>query len=392
MITPSFNITATERILPRLALDFTTASLDSRITLTRSGDTATRVNSAGAIEIVNANLPRFDYNPSTLAIRGLLIEETRINFLTSVDLVNPSSTTGWTKAGDAASVFSVVSDSTELTNAGLSGVCTSGNVYKLDNSAGTTNAFVRIDTAVSWGLTDVSLSSYARGSGVFRMETNVGTWTGSTNLTLGSTYSRFSVTGTTNTSSNQFRVRATAGSVVYFILVQAEVGSFATSVTLNTGTAVTRNADVAVMTGTNFSNWWTATNGATAVKYIPITVAGTRPVIEFDDGTANESIALRGNTTNPELYIVDGGADQVQIDAGTIAANTTYTLVGAWNTNDCAAAIGGGAAVTDNTATMPTVTQARLGSDGTNYLNGWLQTIRYWPQRITNAETQAFSK
>jgi len=33
MITPSFSLTATERVLPKLALDFTTANLDSRVTL-----------------------------------------------------------------------------------------------------------------------------------------------------------------------------------------------------------------------------------------------------------------------------------------------------------------------------------------------------------------------
>lgn len=46
MITPSFGLTATERVLPKLALDFTTALLDSRITFTRTTD-ATYVNSSG---------------------------------------------------------------------------------------------------------------------------------------------------------------------------------------------------------------------------------------------------------------------------------------------------------------------------------------------------------
>lgn len=36
MITPAFGLTATERVLPKLALDFTTASLDSRVTFTRT--------------------------------------------------------------------------------------------------------------------------------------------------------------------------------------------------------------------------------------------------------------------------------------------------------------------------------------------------------------------
>jgi len=91
MITPSFSLTATERVLPKLALDFTTANLDPRITFTRSGSTATRVNSSGYIEAVAANIPRFDFNPTTLVCNGLLIEDSRTNIcLQSEDLSNAS--------------------------------------------------------------------------------------------------------------------------------------------------------------------------------------------------------------------------------------------------------------------------------------------------------------
>lgn len=376
-------------LTPSTSFDFTAASLDPRIILTRSGNTATCVNSSGVIETVNADLPRFDYNPATLAIRGLLIEETRINFLSSVNLVNPTSTIGWTKSGDAASVFSVVSDTTELTDAGLSGVCTAGNVYKLDNSAGTTNAFAVVNSAVTWGLASVSLSCYARGSGIFRMEINVGTWTGSTN-TLGGAYNRFSVTGTTNTSSNQFRIRATAGSVVYFILTQAEVGNFSTSVIPNTGIAVTRNADVATITGTAFSGWWRAGPGSILVRALPSTVSGTRPLVQVDDASADNIIALRGNATNPELYIRAGGSDQATIDAGTISA-AAYRLAGAWAAGNAAASLNSGLAVNGAPGSIPTATQMRLGSDGTNYLNGHLQAVEYWPVRLSNASLQVAS-
>ena len=79
MITPAYSITATERVLPKLALDFTTSVLDSRVTVTRALNTATRVNNSGLVEIVNANLPRFDFDPVSLAPKGLLIEEQRAN-------------------------------------------------------------------------------------------------------------------------------------------------------------------------------------------------------------------------------------------------------------------------------------------------------------------------
>jgi hypothetical protein len=81
MITPAYTPAATERVLPRMALDFTTGVLDPRVTVSRALNTATRINSSGFVEIVNADLPRFDYDPTTLAPKGLLIEEARTNLL-----------------------------------------------------------------------------------------------------------------------------------------------------------------------------------------------------------------------------------------------------------------------------------------------------------------------
>ena len=54
--------------------------LDPRITFTRAS-TATRVNSLGLIEIVEVDIPRLDYDPVTLAQKGILIEESRTNAL-----------------------------------------------------------------------------------------------------------------------------------------------------------------------------------------------------------------------------------------------------------------------------------------------------------------------
>ena len=59
-------------IAPTLDLDFTTGSLDSRITASGAAN-GTRVNSSGII--VAATTPRFDYDPSTLAALGVRVEE-----------------------------------------------------------------------------------------------------------------------------------------------------------------------------------------------------------------------------------------------------------------------------------------------------------------------------
>lgn len=81
-------------MMPKFALDFISATLNPAITFSRTLNTATRINSSGYIEAVNADIPRFDYDPLTLACRGLLIEQSRANLQTySADFANAA----WTK-------------------------------------------------------------------------------------------------------------------------------------------------------------------------------------------------------------------------------------------------------------------------------------------------------
>lgn len=401
MITPAYNLTATERVLPRLALDFTTGILDARVTVARALDTATRVNNSGFIEGVNANLPRFDYEPITFLPKGLLIEETRQNVLLASQSI---SAPNWSFVGGSSTLNAGTSPS-GTTDADLLVADLTLGQHRVDQNttipaiAHTFSVFAK-----NGGYNFVRLRIGAIGA-VFDLTTgtasgaSAGVTTQAVQYPSGWWRVNISCTAVANdpvrinaqptTSTANFSGDGVSG--IYIWGAQLEAGAFPTSYIPTTTTSLTRNADAVSMTGTNFSSWWVATMGGATAQYVPSTVSGTRPVIQFDDNTADNIIALRGNTTNPELYI-KATTDQAQIDAGTIAANTNYGLSGAWNTDDCAAAINGGSAVTDTIVTIPTVTQARLGSDGTNYLNGRLQTVRYWPQRITNAETQAFSK
>jgi hypothetical protein len=416
MITPSFALTATERVLPSMALDFTTASLDSRVTFTRTGNTATVINSSGNVAAINADLPRFDYNPVTLACKGLLIEEARTNlFLYSAEFDNAY----WTKTRSSITANATISPEGSLTGDKL--------VENLDNgthiivrtetttntSANTWSIYAKAGERPSINISVREATTFLRSSnatfnlsaGTVGAVSNAGGSSGTATIqNAGNGWYRCSLTitlGGVNTNSQAFfqinngsasSYQGNGTSGIFVWGAQLELGGFTTSIIPTEATTVTRNPDVAVMTSTNFSDWYTATTGAAVVWAIPQTATGVRPLIQFDDTTANEIIVLGGNVANPEMSIVDGGVAQAQIDAGTIVANTAYKLSGAWNTDSCAAAQNGAAAVTDNTATIPTPTQLRIGSDGTNYASAWVQKVLYYPQRIIDAEVQAISK
>jgi len=77
MIIPSYALTATERVLPRLALDWTTGVAQTGVDVTRAG-VATFVGSNGLIQLATADTQRIDYSTGTA---GLLVEASRTNLL-----------------------------------------------------------------------------------------------------------------------------------------------------------------------------------------------------------------------------------------------------------------------------------------------------------------------
>jgi len=386
----------TTMLSPRLVLDFASATLNPIVGVTRSGNTATRYNASGLIETVNADLPRFNYDPVTLACRGLLIEEQRSNLAD-----NSNDFAAWTKTRssvDAAVVDTLSPDGT-----------TNASKLKEDSTASNTHTLKRGIVSLTAATHTVSFFAKAAGR----------SWIASTNSSLSGTAVNFDlangVIGTVGANATAYSIQPAGNgwyrcsaswvgisgtnevtlflangnnglvytgdgtSGVFLYGFQVELGAFSTSyIPRLSASAATRNADVATITGTNFSDFWQASKGGVLVRARPDTVSGIRPWVQFDDNTADNIIALRGNTTNPELYIIDGGTPQAQIDAGTIAANTDYSLTGWWATNDCKARLDSGVVFTDTSATIPTVTQARLGSDGTNYLNGHLASISYY--------------
>jgi len=385
----------TSFITPTLALSFTTGVLDPRITLTRSSNTATAINANGDIAVVNANLPRFDYDPITLACKGLLVEETRTNVLRYTETFSDAA---WSKSNCSVTPNTAISpDGTQNADLFLPSA-SPAQLFQANTKAASATPYTFSFYIKPSGLSVFrafvfGASNANRGEATFNLSSvttsavsSVGTFT-STSATITPAkngYYRCTVTTTTNTDisvSVNLRYDGTVDGASGFLIYggQLEEGAFATSYIPNlaTGTA-TRNADVATITGSNFTSFWNSVQGGTSAQATPSTVSGIRPLVQFDDGTANEIIALRGNTTNPELYIVDGGAPQAQLDAGSIAANTAYSLTGWWATDDCKARQDSGAVVTDTTATIPTVTQMRIGSDGTNYLNGTIATISYY--------------
>jgi hypothetical protein len=384
--------------VPALVLDFlTTTSLDSRVTFTRA-TTATFVGSDGLIQTAAINAPRFDYNPATLAPKGLLIEEARTNILTySEQFDNPI----WIKTGSTVTANSATSPDGTATADQLANTSFSTGMYR----------FITATNGATY--TTTVYAKYVSGSVSIRVGAEGSPTTGSTtfNISAGTIVSNgVSVVSSSITPAGNgwyrcsvtFVATSTSVGLVYYSAnssgtfliwgAQFEAGAFSTSYIPTVASTVIRNADVALMTSTNFSSWYNQTSG-TFVASANCPALGSRTVFSADDATTANLLRVRSAVADPIFVVNTGGANQASLDGGTITANTPYNQAAAYAASDFATSVNGGAAVAAATGTVPTVSRLSIGADPSgNYLNGHVRFINYYNTRLLNTQLQTLTQ
>jgi hypothetical protein len=172
------------------------------------------------------------------------------------------------------------------------------------------------------------------------------------------------------------------------------MAAFSSSYIPTTATAVTRSADVASITGDNFSRWYRQDEG-TVFADIAVTqpsIGGNQFVFRFSDNSFNNAIAINipGQTqlTTASGSVFDGSA----ISVASLIANTFSKIAGGYASNNLGISLNGATAIADTTATIATaMTRADIGSDhiGLNRVRaGTVRRLTYWPQRLPNSTLQ----
>jgi hypothetical protein len=360
--------------------------------------------------------PRFDHNPTTGESLGLLVEEQRTNLLPRSEEFDNAS---WTKNNLTVSANS---------SAAPDGLTTADKLVE-DTATGNHRIFAATTSLAA--NTSHTLSIYVKAAGrtVIRVElrdslggfavqdfnlttlaiTSAGSGTG-TISSLGNGWYRCTVTGTSSASGGVgtvlFWALQTAGSTSYtgdgtsglFLWgAQLEAGAFPTSYIPTTTATVTRSADVASITGTNFSSWYRQDEGTVFASYsLPnsLTIAGARVFnIQNTAGTSQIWLRMQGGTNR--LYeVTDGGAQQAVLSAGNFSANTLYKGVIAVRANDFAFSDNGSTPLTDTLGTLGTPVQMGIGMDtnGSAPLCGHIRRLTYWPTRLANPTLQALTQ
>jgi hypothetical protein len=333
--------------------------------------------------------PRFDYNPSTLAARGLLIEEARTNTcLYSQDIANAA----WAAFSTGAAKVGVAS-----------AAAPDGTSTAYEISVGTNGGAFNGASAIFTGVNVVAGTNYAAsvwvraktGSTSIRVGMQIGASYDSGDITVGTSWQRIIVTSSAPAPGSgpgniSIRTNVAGTSANVFIWgAQFEVGTFATSYIPTGASSVARSADSVIITGTNFSSWYNQSQGTFVTNFSRATTVANNwayalsvPSGFSDLVTGPTSVNFRYGASSADLSV------SATFSSGKIA--TAYTANGTH-----ALAINGGAVSTSSITPDPgTPTFIRFGAEqgaGVGFLNGWIASINYYNSRLSDLTLQSLS-
>ena len=402
------------------------AQLEQRSTATAYTPTTTQTITNYIPQLLTAasGVARFDHNPITGESLGLEIEEQRTNLLTYSDQF---SNAAWTKSRSSITANTIVAPDGTLTGDKLvedtaTGSHTVRNATSVTIVSGTTltasvfvkaaeGAFVIVGIGDGGGI-NISRTTFNLSTGVIDSSANA-----AANVSVpipvitpvGNGWYRCAVTATVTgvTTAQQWIFKGSNAtgaanytgdgiSGIYIWGAQLEAGLFVTSYIPTVASQVTRAADVAVMTGTNFSTWYNQGEGTFYAQFRPMVsnFGANKNMFLATDNTTGNFVGLRYASSGAQaaLAATTSGTSQANIATGTMVAGTSYKIAGVYKVNDFAASRDNATVGTDTTGTIPVVDRAEIGClAGTAIGSQHIAKLAYYPLRVTNAQLQAMT-
>ena len=358
--------------------------------------------------------PRWDYDPVTLALKGLLIEEARTNlWLQSADASNAA----WVPVGVVIAAPTVTGNQTVAPD----GTTTAASVVY--PAVATTNNASEVYQSITVGTAAYTMSVWLRGNvggeQVYLLTTRDTSLYYRTRVTLTTAWQRVTLTtGALTAGAWLFSIgcdlrdaaqTSTPAQTIYVWGAQLEQGAFPTSYIPTTAAAVTRAVDVATMP---VAAWYDQTKGSLQFEWMlegypvnygaPIQFVGVNPNTDYIDcdelSVAEGAPTLAslvgagvtvGGTNLASIQYSASGANFPKIPAGTVQKGATSWAPGL--------AMGGAhagvlAPLIAGTVTATPVVTALTIAGGMHYQAGpsiWARHARYWPRVLSNSELQS---
>ena len=363
--------------------------------------------------------PRFDHNPTTGESLGLLVEEARTNLALRSEEFSAAT---WVKTSSTVTA-NTGSAPDGTTTADTFTRTTTGPNYVTQNFTKAASAIQytcsvfakqsvgnfcairlqgtypsRVDVVFNLSSATISTAATAFGSftgpsasitpyanGWYRL-----TVTGTSDATIGlAIHASFNSNGAVIDGND-----SVSNSAGLLWGAQLEAGAFATSYIPTTTATVTRAADVASITGTNFSSWYNQTEGTMFVEYNrPVTVTGLRSMAATSNGGFENRTTFRSDSaTVLTIFAVDGSVGQATFNLTSISGANNKAAV-AYQVNNYNAASNGILGTKDTVATVHAADRLSIGS----VLNAepscsYIRRLCYWSQPLAGSTLQGITQ
>jgi hypothetical protein len=364
--------------------------------------------------------PRFDYNPTTLAPRGLLIEGSATNLLNwsesfqttggavnwnfsavnttrgTVTTTNPTGSSGTvvkveeTTATGIHATLSVptASASTTYTFSVWAKAAERTFVQLYENGGSSATSMVNLSNGniVSESVAGNTRVTAMGTTGWYRIEMRFTTAAGQTSANC---QMRLSTDGTTTSYAG------TTGSGIYVWGAQLEAGSGASSYIQTGISSVQRATDVMYMDGTNFSAWWPSGQSEYSVYFagdITRTPATTQFMWLARTGSGGTGTSLaRHFVTTANLIRANNTANDLN---GSLAATvgTRFRSAFAVKSGDSALYVNNGSTTASVTAsdTVLNTGATQIVFNPNSDVFQHIASLTFWPMRLSNATLQSF--
>ena len=400
----------------------------SLVTFTRASS-GTYVDSAGVIQTAATNVPRFDHNPTTGESLGLLPEEQRTNSFewsnsatqgetwnnvgAQLNLASGQSDPAGGTAGIRATDADSDSSNTALQRFSLANLTTSttvtysvwlkpidcpNNVIILNVFANTTTDAINASFSVS-GTAITAVSTSANGTGAASdasFEVFPNGWYRCLLTGVPSTVTMADVRARISIGSCQ---RAAGTDRFDWYGAQLESGAFATSYIPTSGTAATRSADLASISGSNFSSWYRQEEGTVFVSVFtaPVNTIAQRLYDLSNSASPTQDRTFTSRNAAGAVATAIRTGNVVQVDQSTnvtVAGGALCTHALSYAPTFAASSANGATTVESSITTYPTVNQIALGQayNGDQHLNGTIRRLTYWPTRLANSTLQTLTQ
>jgi hypothetical protein len=375
-------------------VDLLSGSLGAGAVFTRAS-TGTYYNSSGTLVSAVNDTPRFDYDPATLQLKGLLLEDTSTNlWLQSAN----ASDAAWLKASGGGPAVPVATANQIIAPDGT--LTAASIVYPAVSVASSFSAvYQSMTTAAGPCVFSVWLKGASGGEQLYLAFFNAG----APRVTLTTQWQRFTYIATAPAGSSSFLIgtdlrgagnTSTLAQTIYAWGAQVEQG-YQTSYIPTTATAVTRAADalsypIASVTG------FDQTKGTISVESIYlgqpsggfgalVALGGSVPAGTFIEQYIQQGAnAMVAYSKNADILICSVGAFLPVVPGVISRSANTYTA-----TEMFIALNGSVSASGAVTGSLPAMTQLMPMPYGVNYqgqMSGWMRRVRYWPRQLSQSE------